>query len=151
MLSTASSTASSTAAWHGLELRHLTALVAVADAGTISRAAERLGYTQIGGQPADRRPREGRRQPGVRPSRRPPPAAPSPPVGDALLVHARTVLAQLRLAEADIDAVVAGEQGTLRVGTVQSVGTRILPDVLTRFHGERPRVRGRAARVARPR
>ena len=32
--------------WPGLELRHLVALVAVADAGTISRAAEELGYTQ---------------------------------------------------------------------------------------------------------
>ena len=32
--------------WNGLELRHLVALVAVADAGTISRAADELGYTQ---------------------------------------------------------------------------------------------------------
>ena len=30
----------------GLELRHLVALVAVADSGTFSRAAEQLGYTQ---------------------------------------------------------------------------------------------------------
>ena len=111
----------------------------MADAGTISRAAERLGYTQsavsqqiaglekVVGNPVFDRP-----------------GGPRPltltPVGDALLVHARTVLAQLRLAEADIDAVVAGEQGTLRIGTVQSVGTRVLPDVLRRFHGDRPRV-----------
>ena len=34
------------AAWPGLELRHLLALVAVADTGTFSGAAEELDYTQ---------------------------------------------------------------------------------------------------------
>ena len=32
--------------WPGMELRHLLALVAVAETGTFSRAADRLGYTQ---------------------------------------------------------------------------------------------------------
>jgi DNA-binding transcriptional LysR family regulator len=125
--------------WHGLELRHLVALVAVADVGTISRAAEELGYTQsavsqqvaqlervVGGPVFDR------------------PGGPRPLVltelGETLLAHARTVLAQLRNAEADVRAVAAGERGTLRVGTVQSAGTRILPGVLRRFHAERPGV-----------
>ena len=123
----------------GLELRHLVALVAIADAGTISRAAEELGYTQsavsqqvaaleraVGGSVFDR------------------PGGPRPmrltDAGEALLVHARAVLGQLRSAEADVRAVVAGEQGHLRVGTVQSAGTRILPDVLRRFSVERPGV-----------
>lgn len=125
--------------WNGLELRHLVALCAVADAGTISKAAEHLGYTQSAvsqqiagleravGAPAFDRP-----------------GGPRPltltPAGEALLAHARTVLGQLRLAEADVRAVVAGDRGTLRVGTVQSVGTRVLPDVLRRFHDERPKV-----------
>ena len=36
----------SEAVWTGLEIRHLLALVAVAETGTFSRAAEQLGYTQ---------------------------------------------------------------------------------------------------------
>lgn len=124
---------------NGLELRHLVALCAIADAGTISRAATTLGYTQsavsqqvaaleraVGAPVFDR------------------PGGPRPltltPAGEALLEHARVVLAQLRLAEADVRAVVAGDRGTLRVGTVQSVGTKVLPDVLRRFHVERPEV-----------
>ena len=34
------------AAWSGLEMRHLLALVAVVETGTFSGAAEQLGYTQ---------------------------------------------------------------------------------------------------------
>jgi DNA-binding transcriptional LysR family regulator len=125
--------------WPGLELRHLLALVAVADAGTISRAAEELGYTQsavsqqiaaleraVGGPVFDR------------------PGGPRPlrltETGEALLGHAKAVLALLRDAEADVRAVVAGDKGRLRVGTVQSAGTRILPAVLRRFQVERPGV-----------
>jgi DNA-binding transcriptional LysR family regulator len=122
-----------------LELRHLTALVAVADAGTISRAADHLGYTQSAvsqqiaaleravGAPVFDRPG------GPRPLR-------LTEVGETLLVHARSVLAMLREAEADVRAVASGGRGQLRVGTVQSAGTRILPGVLRRFHEERPGV-----------
>lgn len=125
--------------WTGLELRHLVALVAVADAGTISRAADDLGYTQsavsqqiaglervVGGPVFER-------MGGPRPMR-------LTETGSALLTHARAMLAQLRTAEADVRSVLAGEQGQLRVGTVQSAGTRILPGVLRRFHTERPAV-----------
>ena len=125
--------------WPGLELRHLVALCAVAEHGTISRAATHLGYTQsavsqqvagleraIGAPVFDR------------------PGGPRPltltEAGEALLEHARAVLGRLRTAEADIRSVLAGEHGTLRVGTLQSVGTRVLPDVLRRFHVERPSV-----------
>lgn len=120
-------------------MRHLTALVAVADAGTISRAAEQLGYTQsavsqqiaglekaIGTPVFDR------------------PGGPKPlrltEAGEALLLHARAVLSLLRDAEADVHAVASGAKGRLRVGTVQSAGNRILPGVLRRFHVERPGV-----------
>ena len=122
-----------------MELRHLVALVAVADAGTISRAAERLGYTQSAvsqqiaglekaiGTPVFDRPG------GPRPLR-------LTEAGEALLLHARAVLSLLRDAEADVQAVASGAKGRLRVGTVQSAGNRILPGVLRRFHVERPGV-----------
>lgn len=123
----------------GLELRHLVALVAVADAGTISRAAAQLGYTQSA---VSQQVAALERAVGAPVFERP--GGPRPlsltPVGEALLEHARAVLARLRRAEADVRAVVAGDRGTLRVGTVQSVGTRVLPDVLRRFHAERPEV-----------
>lgn len=121
----------------GLELRHLVALVAIAEAGTISRAAETLGYTQSAvsqqlaaleravGAPVFERPG------GPRPLR-------LTDAGEAMLAHARTVLTQLRAAEAELRAVVSGDRGRVRVGTVQSAGTRILPDVLRRYHVERP-------------
>ena len=125
--------------WNGLELRHLVALVAVADHGSISRAAIELGYTQSAvsqqvaaleraiGAPVFDRP--GGRRPLTLTE-----------AGAALLEHARAVLGRLRMAEADLRSVLAGEHGVLRVGTLQSVGTRVLPDVLRRFHVERPQV-----------
>lgn len=120
----------------GLEFRHLVALVAIAEAGTISRAAETLGYTQsaVSQQLAALERSVGaavfERPGGPRPLR-------LTDAGEAMLAHARTVLTQLRAAEADVRAVVSGEHGRLRVGTVQSAGTRILPDVLRRYHVER--------------
>jgi DNA-binding transcriptional LysR family regulator len=122
-----------------IEVRHLQALVAVADAGTFAKAAEALGYTQSAvsqqiaaleratGTPVFDRPG------GPRPVR-------LTGAGEVLLTHARTVLATLRIAEADIDAVTTGTRGRLRVGLMQSVGTQILPRLLTRFATERPEV-----------
>ena len=46
----------------------------------------------------------------------------------------------MEAAWADLQALAAGEAGTLRVGTYQSVGARILPDLMRRFVAERPGV-----------
>jgi DNA-binding transcriptional LysR family regulator len=62
------------------------------------------------------------------------------PAGEVLLDHARSVLATLRVAQADLDAITRGDRGQLRVGLMQSVGTQILPRLLTRFAVERPEV-----------
>jgi DNA-binding transcriptional LysR family regulator len=48
------------------------------------------------------------------------------------------VVARLLAAQADIAAIRAGDRGTLRVGTMQSVGTKVLPRLLSRFRDERP-------------
>jgi DNA-binding transcriptional LysR family regulator len=109
----------------------------VVDTGTFSAAAHRLGYTQSAvsqqiarleravGSPLLERPGGPRR---VRLT----------PVGEALALHARAVLDRLRAAQADIAAIRAGERGTLRVGTLQSVGTKVLPRLLRRFREEQP-------------
>jgi DNA-binding transcriptional LysR family regulator len=125
------------AAWPGLELRHLLALIAVSETGTFSRAAEQLGYTQsavsqqigtlerIVGAPLFERP-----------------GGPRPVLlttaGEILLAHARAVLARVSSAAADLRALASGEQGTLRVGTLPSIGTKILPRLLATFRAEWP-------------
>jgi DNA-binding transcriptional LysR family regulator len=123
--------------WAGLEIRHLLALVAVVDTGTFSGAAEQLGYTQsavsqqVGtlermvGTPLFERPG------GRRPVR-------LTAAGELLLTHARAVLARIGSAAADLRALASGEQGELRVGTLPSVGTKILPRLLGTFRAEWP-------------
>jgi DNA-binding transcriptional LysR family regulator len=111
--------------------------VAVVDAGTFSAAALSLGYTQsaVSQQIASLERAVGspvfERQPGPRHVR-------LTPVGEALVVHARAVVARLRAAQADIAAIVAGDRGALRIGTLQSVGTKVLPRLLRRFREEYP-------------
>ena len=113
------------------------ALVSVVDTGTFSAAASELGYTQSAvsqqvaaleravGAPLFER-RGGQRR--VRLTA----------VGEALVVHARAVVSRLNAAQADIAAIMAGERGSLRVGTLQSVGTKVLPRLLRRFRSEWP-------------
>lgn len=132
-------TAAPGGAWSALELRHLHALLAVADEGTFSRAATRLGYTQSAvsqqiaalermlGTPLFDRPG------GPRPVE-------LTDAGRAMVDPARGVLRRLGVAQAELAAIAAGERGIIRVGTVQSVGTRVLPELLSRFRDRRPGV-----------
>jgi molybdate transport repressor ModE-like protein len=118
--------------WLGVELRHLAALQAVAEEGSFGRAAERLGYTQsavsqqiqaleriVGQQLVER------------------PGGPRPvsltEAGELLLRHAAGIVARLQAAQADLAAFAEGSAGTLRVGTYQSVGARVLPRLLREF------------------
>jgi molybdate transport repressor ModE-like protein len=123
--------------WLGVELRHFAALQAVASAGSFGRAAERLGYTQsavsqqiatleriVGEQLVER------------------PGGPRPvsltEAGQLLLRHADSIVARLQAAQADLQALQAGEAGTLRVGTFQSAGARVLPEIMRRFTAQWP-------------
>jgi DNA-binding transcriptional LysR family regulator len=118
-------------------MRHLAALVAVAEEGSFGRAASALGFTQsavsqqiaalerVLGEPVFDRPG------GPRPVE-------ITPAGSILLTHARAVLGRLREAEQDLAALRAGEQGRIAIGTFQSIAVRILPAVLTALKAERP-------------
>lgn len=118
--------------WLGVELRHLAALQAVADEGSFGRAAEQLGYTQsavsqqiqvlerIVGQRLVERPGGPRR-------------VSLTEAGQLLLRHASGIVARLQAAQADLAAFAEGSAGTLRVGTYQSVGARVLPRLLREF------------------
>jgi DNA-binding transcriptional LysR family regulator len=125
--------------WHGLDLRHLVALKTIADLGSFGRAAESLGYTQsaVSQQIATLE-----RIVGLRLIERP--GGPRPisltEAGRILLRHADAIQARLLAAKADMAALVAGDAGRLRIGTFQSVGTRILPELLRRFSAARPEV-----------
>ena len=60
--------------------------------------------------------------------------------GELLLRHADGILARLHAAQADLAALSDGSAGKLRVGAYQSVGARILPELLRRFAGAWPQV-----------
>src|SRR5579862_4829535 len=123
--------------WLGVEVRHFAALQALAEEGSFGRAARRLGYTQsaisqqiatleriVGEQLVER------------------PGGPRPvsltEAGQLLLRHADSIVARLQAAQADLQALRAGEAGTLRVGTFQSAGARVLPEIMRRFTAQWP-------------
>jgi DNA-binding transcriptional LysR family regulator len=123
--------------WLGIELRHFAALQALAAEGSFGRAARRLGYTQsavsqqiatleriVGEQLVER------------------PGGPRPisltEAGTLLLGHAESIVDRLQAAQADLNALRTGERGSLRVGTFQSVGARVLPELMRRFGAQWP-------------
>ena len=60
--------------------------------------------------------------------------------GSILLRHARSFASRLQAAQADLTALSAGEAGSLHVGIFQSVGAKILPEVMRRFTRAWPEV-----------
>lgn len=124
-------------AFANIELRHLSALDAVALEGTFGRAAERLGYTQsavsqqisalekaIGGAVFDR------------------PGGPRPvqitPLGKLVLSHARDLLARASLTADAIERFKTGAAGRIDIGTFQSVSAVLLPAIVQRLREEFP-------------
>ena len=118
--------------WKDLELRHLKVLQAIAESGSLWAAADLLDLSQSGvsqqlatletivGERLVERAR-GRRQTSLTEA------------GSLLLRHAQAVVARLRAAQADFAAYASGTAGSLRVGTFQSVGARVIPALLREF------------------
>src|SRR4029450_5687819 len=123
-------------AWHGIEVRHLAALIALAEESSFHRAARRLGYSQpavsqqlaalerIAGRQLVNRPR------------------PSHPLtlteaGERLLVYARAIQKNFTLAEAELGTA-TGPQ--LRGGTYQTVAAPLLPHVLRELNERDPTI-----------
>lgn len=123
----------------GVEVRHLAALEAIAATSSFSQAAQLLGYAQsaVSQQIATLE-----RAVGHKLVERP--GGPRPvsltPAGEVLLLHASHITARLGAAKADLDALAAGNSGSLRVGTFQSASARLLPPTLNRFRELFPKV-----------
>ncbi len=124
-------------AWLGVEVRHLAALEAVARAGSFGRAAAELGYTQSA---VSQQIAALERIVGEKLVERPggPRAVSMTEAGELLLRHAEAIVNRLDAARADMAALRAGETGTLRVATYQSISARVLPTVMRRFLGAWP-------------
>ena len=116
----------------GVEVRHMVALGAVAQTGSFSQAAARLGYAQsaISQQISTLERAVGHRlvdRPGG------PRSVSLTEAGKVLLDHAGHIIARLAAAKADLDAMAAGDAGVLRVATFQSASARLLPPTLAQF------------------
>src|SRR3954469_22940902 len=123
----------------GVELRHLVALAALARTRSFSQAAIELGYAQsaVSQQIATLE-----RAVGHKLVERP--GGPRPvsltEAGELVLRHANHITARLRAVRADLDALAAGEAGSVRIGTFQSASAKLLPPTLTRFRDTWPHV-----------
>lgn len=125
--------------WVDLQVRHLLALRAVAEEGTFSAAAARLGFSQsaVSQQIGSLEKIVGHRL--VERSAGPQPSALTT-MGRVVLDHADTVLECIVAAEHEVSRFAAGLTGRLRVGTFQSVATRLLPIALQQMRSESPDV-----------
>jgi DNA-binding transcriptional LysR family regulator len=123
----------------GVELRHLIALQAIAEEGSFGRAAVRLGYTQSA---VSQQIAALERAVGEKLVERPggPRAVSLTEAGKLLLRHADAIVARMKAAQADLAAFAEGAAGPLRIGTYQSVSTRLLPAIVRRFKETFPKV-----------
>ena len=114
-------------AWHGIEVRHLAALQALAEEASFHGAARRLGYSQpaVSQQLAALE-----RIVGTQLVNRPRVSQPLTltEAGQRLLVHARAVQASLATAEAELGA--GNGEVQIRIGTYQTVSSLLLPHVV---------------------
>lgn len=118
-----------------MNVTQLRALVAVADTGSITHAAERIGLTQSGASQAlsaledhlaVRLVRRGRR--GVTLTH----------VGEGVAARARDALAALDAIRRTADGARGLETGRIRLASVPSVFATLLPPLLQRFHARHP-------------
>ncbi len=125
--------------WESLELRHLVALQAIAAEGSFWAAADRLDCSPsaLSQQIATLEATVGHRL--LERSRGRRHVALTEP-GQLLVRHAAAIVARLRAARADLVAFGEGGIGSLRIGTYQSVGAKILPQLLRRFAADWPTI-----------
>ncbi len=118
-----------------LKLRHLVLVVAIADQGSVLRAAEHLHLAQ----PAVTRSlREVEGILGVDLFTRGPRGVTPTLFGEAFIEHARAVLAELRRAGDRITGLADGEVGTVTIGTLLAGSNVLLPRAIAALKKDRP-------------
>lgn len=121
--------------WHGIELRHLAALRAVAEARSFSAAARGLGYTQsaVSGQILGLERIVGTRvfvrTRGTRPLE-------LTDAGRALLARANAIAAQLDAARAELGGVTPAQASRVRVGWFWGVGSALVSGICRELGSE---------------
>jgi DNA-binding transcriptional LysR family regulator len=120
-----------------MELRHLVYFVTVAEERNFSRAAQRLRVVQSGVSAAIR---SLERDLGAQLFDRTSQRVTLTDAGTALLPAARATIDAAQAARDAVDEVRGGLRGTLRIGTLISVGFVDLPGLLGRFRAEHPGV-----------
>lgn len=120
-----------------LDVRHLRILAAVADSGSMTRAAARLSYTAsaVSQQMAALERQLGtplfvRHARGVRLTE----------AGRLLCQHAGQVDDQLRRAEQEVRDLIELRTGRLRLGAFVSASSRLIPDAITEFRHRHPEI-----------
>ena len=134
--------------WSRLELRHVVALQTVVEAGSFWSGADRLDTSQsalsqqiaalehvVGARLIERS--RGRRSIALTEA------------GEIFLRHAAAIVARLSAAHTDFTALAKGAAGTLRVGTFESSGTKILPLLFWAFRRAWPKVEIRLTEAAK--
>jgi molybdate transport repressor ModE-like protein len=123
----------------GVELRHLTALVEVARAGSMAAAARALGYSQpaVAQQIAALERLTGVRLVERRSGKH---TVTLTEAGEQLVKHGHALLARARAAEVDMAALRDGVGGTVRLGAVASVAARLVPEILLRLGAAYPAI-----------
>lgn len=121
-----------------LDVRRLALLAAVLDSGSMTAAAEQLGYSPSAVSQQLRRleveagqPLLQRQARGVRPTE----------AGALLAGHARHLVRRLQAAEADLAELAGLRRGTLAVGTFPTVASALMPLVVSRFRRQYPDIR----------
>jgi DNA-binding transcriptional LysR family regulator len=126
-------------AFDDVQIRHLTALRAVAEEGSFVGAADILGFSQaaISQQIAGLERAVGQ-------SLFDRPGGPRPvtltPAGRLLLKHADAVIERLAVAERELTDLEAGTAGRLIIGTYQSVSVQLLPDLVREMRSAAPNI-----------
>jgi DNA-binding transcriptional LysR family regulator len=120
-----------------LDVRRLRVFREVARCGSFSAAAESLGYTQ----PAiSRHVALLERETGATLLERRPSGVRLTDAGELLVAHADAILARLRDAEEDLDALLGLRAGRLRMSTLSSAAATLIPLAIVEFRDRLPDV-----------
>jgi DNA-binding transcriptional LysR family regulator len=120
-----------------LNLNRLRILVAVADHGSFSAAAEALSYTQSA---VSQQVAALEAETGVTLIERLPRGVRLTPAGEVLLDYAEGIIARLHAAEAEMAAIAGLRGGQLRMASFPTAGATLMPLAIAIFRGQHPEV-----------